>query len=234
MSSHGPLAEETVLVIEDDKTLRFSLSLALKAEGYRVLTADDGDLGLELALSARPDLVLLDVMLPKRNGFEVLRLIREQDARVPVLLVTAKGEEEDRVRGLRLGGDDYVVKPFGIAELLARVGTALRRVRAHRPSQATTIFADVTVDFEAHEVRRAGALVPMTSLELKLLRHFLEREGRVLSRATILAAVWGADYFGTERTVDNFVTRLRAKLEAQPDVPTHFKTVRGAGYRFDR
>lgn len=228
------LGEETILVVEDDKNLRFSLGLALKAEGYRVLSAEDGEAGLELAASGRPDLVLLDVMLPKKNGFEVLRAIRVRDPLLPVLLVTAKGEEEDRVRGLTLGGDDYIVKPFGIKELIARIGTALRRVRVHRPTQVQLAFSDVSIDFEAHEVRRAGELVPMTTLELKLLRYFLEREGRVHSRQIILDAVWGTDYFGTERTVDNFVTRLRAKLEPNPDRPRHFKTVRGAGYRFDR
>lgn len=234
MSSKRTLAEETILIVEDDKNLRFSLSLALKTEGYRVLVAEDGDAGLEMAERERPDLILLDVMLPKKNGFEVLQLLRQRDAQVPVLLVTAKGEEEDRVRGLKLGGDDYVVKPFGIAELLARVGTALRRARLHRPTAVHVAFADVSVDFEGHEVRRAGELVPMTTLELKLLRHFLERDGRVLSRQGILDAVWGSNYFGTERTVDNFVTRLRSKLEPDANAPRHFKTVRGAGYRFDR
>lgn len=234
MTSKRALGEETILVVEDDKNLRFSLGLALKAEGYRVLSAEDGEAGLELVEMQNPDLVLLDVMLPKRNGFEVLRAIRARDARVPVLLVTARGEEEDRIRGLELGGDDYVVKPFGIKELIARIGTALRRVRLHRPTQARLAFADVSIDFEAHEVRRGDAPVAMTTLELKLLRHFLERAGRVLSRQAILDAVWGADYFGTERTVDNFVTRLRAKLEPDPEAPRHFKTVRGAGYRFDQ
>lgn len=234
MSGARTFAEETILVVEDDKHLRFSLSLALKAEGYRVLLAEDGEIGLQMAESARPDLVLLDVMLPERNGFEVLAEIRKRDALLPVLLVTAKGEEEDRVRGLRLGGDDYIVKPFGIKELVARVGAALRRVRVHRPSLATVAFADVAIDYEAHEVRRGTEPIAMTTLELKLLRHFLEREGRVLSRQGILDAVWGSDYFGTERTVDNFVTRLRAKLEPDPDAPRHFRTVRGAGYRFVR
>lgn len=228
------LAEETILVVEDDKILRFSLTLALKAEGYRVLVAEDGEQGLQMAERDRPDLILLDVMMPYKNGFEVLRLLRARDAQVPVLLVTAKGEEEDRVRGLKLGADDYVVKPFGIAELLARVHTALRRVRVHRPTEARVAFANVRVDFEGHEVKRGDELVPMTTLELKLLRHFLERDGRVLSRQGILDAVWGSDYFGTERTVDNFVTRLRQKLEPDANAPRHFKTVRGAGYRFDR
>lgn len=234
MNGTRTLGEETILIVEDDKNLRFSLSLALKAEGYRVLLAEDGEAGLQMTEIERPDLVLLDVMLPVRNGFEVLKEIRARDARLPVLLVTAKGEEEDRVRGLRLGGDDYIVKPFGLAELVARVGAALRRVRVHRPAQTALAFSDVSIDYEAHEVRRGSELVATTTLELKLLRHFLEREGRVLSRQGILDAVWGADYFGTERTVDNFVTRLRAKLEPDPEAPRHFRTVRGAGYRFVR
>lgn len=194
MNSKRTLAEETILIVEDDKNLRFSLSLALKAEGYRVIVGEDGDAALEISERERPDLILLDVMLPNKNGFEVLRLLRQRDAQVPVLLLTAKGDEEDRVRGLRLGGDDYVVKPFGIEELLARIATALRRVRLQRPTAARLAFADVSVDFERHEVRRAKALVAMTTLELKLLRYFLERNGRVLSRQGILDGVWGAGY----------------------------------------
>jgi DNA-binding response OmpR family regulator len=185
-------------------------------------------------MAIRPDLVLCDVMLPGLNGFEICEALRQNDADVPILMVTAKGEEQDRVRGLRLGADDYIVKPFGIAELLARVDAALRRRRRAERESTVVGFADVTIDFAAHAVTRAGAAVEMTALEMKLLRYFVDHEGALLPRQRILDAVWGADYFGTDRTVDNFVNRLRGKLERDPKSPAHIVTLRGAGYRFTR
>ncbi len=226
--------QETVLVIEDDPTLRLGLTKTLRSAGFRVETAKDGPEGLERATASRPDLVLCDVMLPGLNGFEVCEELRRRDAEVPILMVTAKGEEQDRVRGLRLGADDYIVKPFGIAELLARVDAALRRRRLAERETSVVRFADVTIDFQAHAVRRAGAAVEVTALEMKLLRYFVEHEGALLPRQRILDAVWGADYFGTDRTVDNFVNRLRGKLEPDPKSPAHIVTLRGAGYRFTR
>ena len=226
--------QEVVLVIEDDPTLRLGLTKTLRSEGFRVETAKTGPEGIEAARNARPDLVLLDVMLPGLNGFEVCEELRRLDADLPILMVTAKGEEQDKVRGLKLGADDYIVKPFGVAELCARVHAALRRKRAHEAQSTLFTFADVTVDFRAHRVTRAGAPVEMTALEVRLLRFLIEREGALLPRQRILDGVWGADYFGTERTVDNFVNRLRTKLEADPKRPCHIVTVRGAGYRFSR
>jgi two-component system, OmpR family, alkaline phosphatase synthesis response regulator PhoP len=222
---------ESILVIEDDAGLRFSLQLALRAERYEVRVAKDGREGLDAALAEKPTLVLLDVMLPKMNGFEVLEQLRAQDPHLPVLLLTARDSEEDRVRGLRLGADDYVVKPFGMAELLARIGAALRRTRMQRKTTEQFAFGAASVDFAAFEARMGETLVEMTSLEFKLLRFLIEQSGRVVSRERILAEVWGADYFGSARTVDNFVARLRAKLD--PDAK-HLVTVRGGGYRFVR
>ncbi len=226
--------QELVLVIEDDPTLRLGLTKTLRSEGFRVEVAKTGTEGLEAALSLRPDLVLCDVMLPGLNGFEICEELRRHDAEMPILMVTAKGEEQDRVRGLRLGADDYIVKPFGIAELCARVHAALRRRRLLAHESAVVAFGDVTVDFQAHVVARGGAPLEMTALELKLLRYFVEHEGMLLPRQRILDAVWGSDYFGTDRTVDNFVNRLRAKLEPDPKAPQHIVTLRGAGYRFSR
>jgi DNA-binding response OmpR family regulator len=226
--------QELVLVVEDDPTLRLGLTKTLRSEGFRVEIAKTGPEGLEMARNVRPDLVLLDVMLPGLNGFEVCEELRRADADLPILMVTAKGEEHDRVRGLKLGADDYIVKPFGVAELCARVHAALRRKRAKEAESTLFTFADVTIDFRAHRVTKAGALVEMTALEVRLLRFLIEREGALLPRQRILDGVWGADYFGTERTVDNFVNRLRAKLEADPKTPQHIVTVRGAGYRFSR
>jgi DNA-binding response OmpR family regulator len=221
-------------VVEDDPTLRLGLTKTLRSAGFRVEVAKTGSEGLEAALALRPDLVLLDVMLPGLNGFEICEELRRHDADLPILMVTAKGEEQDRVRGLRLGADDYIVKPFGIAELLARVDAALRRRRLLARETVVVSFGDVTVDFQAHVVSRAGVPVEMTALEVKLLRFFVEHEGVLLPRQRILDAVWGSDYFGTDRTVDNFINRLRAKLEPDPRVPVHLVTLRGAGYRFSR
>lgn len=226
--------QETVLVVEDDPILRMSLRRALRSAGFAVQTAATGPEGLEAALGQRPDLVLLDIMLPGLNGFEILARIRAQDAELPVVLVTAKGEEEDKVRGLGLGADDYVVKPFGVAELLARVEAALRLPRLRRVQSALVVIGPCEADFSAHTLRRGGELLEVTAHEMKLLRFFVEREGLLLTRQQILDGVWGSDYFGTDRTVDNFVNRLRAKLEADPHEPRYLCTVRGAGYRFSR
>jgi DNA-binding response OmpR family regulator len=226
--------QETVLVVEDDKSLRLGLEKTLRSQGYRVRVAGTGREGLEAALAERPDLVLLDLMLPEMNGFEVLRELRARDVELPIVILTAKGGEEDKVRGLRLGADDYVVKPFGISELLARVDAQLRRKRLARAETSTLTLGEVTVDFIAHRATRGGEDLEMTALELKLLAYFVEHEGGLLPRQRILDAVWGADYFGTDRTVDNFINRLRTKLEADPKHPRFLHTIRGAGYRFER
>lgn len=226
--------QEAVLVVEDDASLRLSLTLTLRQAGFRVLSAKNGPEGLSLALAERPDVMLLDVMLPGMNGFEVCEEIRERDPDLPILMVTAKGEEEDRVQGLRRGADDYIVKPFGSAELLARIDAALRRGRLREQKTTLTTVGALSIDFAAHRATRDGKPVEITAHELKLLRFLLQHEGELLSRQRILDAVWGADYFGTERTVDNFVTRLRAKIERDPRAARHLLTIRGAGYRFSR
>ncbi|MCA9599727.1 MAG: response regulator transcription factor [Myxococcales bacterium] len=226
--------QETMLVVEDDRSLRLGLEKTLRSQGYRVRVAGTGSEGLEAALAERPDVMLLDLMLPEMNGFEVLREIRARDTELPIVILTAKGSEEDKVRGLELGADDYVVKPFGISELLARVDAQLRRKRAARSTTNTLTLGDVTVDFVAHRATRDGTELEMTALELKLLAYFVEHEGALLPRQRILDAVWGADYFGTDRTVDNFINRLRTKLEVDPKHPRFLHTIRGAGYRFER
>ena len=225
---------ETILVVEDDAAMRLGLEKTLRAHGFLVIVAKNGKEGLEKALAHAPDLLLLDVMMPEMNGFEVCEAVRAHDPEVPILFLSAKGEEEDKVRGLRLGADDYVVKPFGREELIARVESALRRIRLRKREVSGLSFGSVVVDFEAHSVKRNGENVPMTALEMKLLAFMALNEGRLLPRQRILNAVWGADYFGTDRTVDNFVTRLRAKLEDDPQSPRFFLTMRGAGYRFTR
>lgn len=226
--------QETVVVVEDDGALRLGLTKTLRAAGFRVIAAATGPEGLAAVLAEPPDLVLLDVMLPGKNGYEICRELRERDADLPIVMLTAKGEEEDKVRGLRLGADDYVVKPFGTAELLARVDAVLRRRRRAERAIERAEFGAIAIDFRSHRVTRAGVEVEITAHEMKLLRFFLQHEGTLLPRQRILDAVWGADYFGTDRTVDNFVTRLRQKLEPDAKEPRHFVTVRGAGYRFSR
>jgi len=234
VSPPRPTRQERVLVVEDDPTLRLGLTKALRSAGFQVDVAKTGREGLESFLADRPDLVLLDVMLPEKNGFEVCEEIRVEDDDIPLILITAKGEEEDKVRGLRCGADDYVTKPFGVNELLARVDAALRRRRKHEVDTTLVAVGVAQVDFRSHRVLRDGKPIEVTALELKLLRFFLDREDQLLTRQQLLDGVWGADYFGTDRTVDNFVNRLRQKFEADPKSPRLFVTVRGGGYRFQK
>ena len=234
MSAKPAGRQEKVLVVEDDPTLRMGLRATLRSAGYQVLVASTGTEGRDMALSERPDLVLLDVMLPGMNGFEILRDLRQHDPSLPIIMLTAKGEEQDKVQGLRLGADDYVVKPFGIAELLARVDANLRRNRLAESATEVLAVGVAKFDFRSHEAQRDGQPVEFTALEARLLRYLVRHEGMVLSRQQILDAVWGSDYYGTDRTVDNFINRLRTKLEPDPRHPQYLVTVRGAGYRLSR
>jgi len=219
-------------VIEDDPSIARGLTQNLRFEGYSVQSAADGQTGLELAVAKPPDLLLLDVMLPRLNGFEVLRELRRLELEVPVIMLTAKAEEIDKIRGLDLGADDYITKPFALPELLARVRAVLRRKRRYDKKSERVAFADCEVDFASARVTVRGEVVKLTARELELLRLFVEREGQALSREEIVRRVWGYDYEGTDRTLDNFVSRLRQKLEPDAEVPRHFLTVRGIGYQF--
>lgn len=221
---------DRILLIEDDPSILKGLELNLGLEGFQVRSATDGAKGLAAAAEWKPDLVVLDVMMPGMSGYEVCRELRRRGSNVPILILSAKGTEMDRVQGLDLGADDYVTKPFGLQELLSRVRALLRRSRPPTTGKLLA-FGDVEADFTAGEVRRGGVPVEMTVRELHLLQYLASREGRVVTRQMILDAVWGENYFGTERTVDNFITRLRQKLD-NPDEPVHFVTVRGMGYRF--
>lgn len=220
-----------ILIVEDDDAIREGLDLNLGLEGHQVVTAADGESALRVLELENFDLVLLDVMLPGRNGFEVLRAIRQRNKELPVILLTARADEADKILGLELGADDYVTKPFGLGELRARIRAALRRSAQSQAPSVVGQFADVHVDREAHRVRKAETEVPMTAREFALLVHFLDHPERVLSRESLLRRVWGLEH-ATLRTVDNFVMRLRNKLEPEPEAPRHFVTVRGVGYRF--
>ncbi len=217
-----------MLIVEDDPAIRRGLELNFQVEGFQTFSAGTGELGLELLARHAIDAVLLDILLPGISGLDVCREVRTAGNTVPIVLVSARGAEADVVRGLEEGADDYVVKPFRIGELIARVRARLRR---ERPA-ANAAFGDVEVDLVRREVRRAGVVVEMSPTEFDLLRLFVRRPGDVLTRDMILTAVWGEGYVGTDRTVDNFITRLRGKLDGQP-APRHFHTVRGVGYRFD-
>jgi DNA-binding response OmpR family regulator len=226
------MASERVLLIEDDPSIVAGLELNLALEGYEVLTAADGESGYRLALDKAPDLIVLDIMLPGMNGLEVLRRLRQVDADVPVLILTARGDEADKVLGLTLGADDYISKPFNLAELRARINASLRRQRLRASGQPVLEFGDVRVDVDRHQVRRNGKDIPMTAREFALLAYFLRNPERALTRDTLLGEVWQTDYL-SQRTIDNFVGRLRAKFEPDPDRPRYFLTVRGVGYRFE-
>ncbi|MEK7269366.1 MAG: response regulator transcription factor [Planctomycetota bacterium] len=223
----------SILVVEDDAGIRWTLQKSLEREGFSVAVASDGEQGLERALSGKPDLCLVDVMLPRLNGFELLKALRRRGSIVPVIFLTAKGAEMDRVLGLDLGADDYIPKPFSLRELLARIQAVLRRTRARAIASGRLRFADCLLDREARRLQRAGSEVPMTQREFDLLRFLLEHPKRVLSRREILGKVWGYDYYGTDRTVDNFVNQLREKIGDDAEHPRWIATVRGAGYRFD-
>lgn len=223
-----------ILVVEDDLAILTGLSMNLKFEGYEVLQAQDGRKGLARALDETPDLMVLDLMLPELNGYEVVKELRQRGRDTPIVVLSAKGSEPDKILGLNLGADDYVVKPFGLQELLARIKAVLRRRYPTSGAPPPVGFGDVRVDLTAKAVSRADKPVELTAQEFKLLAHFLAHPGRTFSREELLSAAWGYDYEGSARTVDNFMRQLRLKLEPDPEEPRHFLTVRGLGYRFDR
>lgn len=221
-----------ILVVEDDATLRDTLALNLRAEGYEVILAESGDEGLRLARAERHDLVILGVMLPGVDGLTVLRILRRESS-VPVILLTARGTEIDKVIGLETGADDYVVKPFSLGEFLARVRAALRRgaVAAEKPSEL--VARDLRLDLSGRRVFRSGEEILLAPREFDLLATLMRSAGAVLSREFVLTRVWGTNFAGDERTVDVHIRWLREKIEADPSRPERIVTVRGVGYRFE-
>ncbi|MCX7029281.1 MAG: response regulator transcription factor [Spirochaetes bacterium] len=229
---------EKILVVDDEEAILLGVGDLLASEGYRVTTARDGREALERFAADRPDLVLLDVMMPEMSGYDVCRAIRRTDPLTPVMMLTAKAEEVDKVVGLELGADDYVVKPFGTGELTARVHAALRRAHARsirlddRADLPAIAFGDVEIDPRTLKGRRGTHEFAVTPREVHLLRLFADHQGEALDRSAILEEVWGIRYEGTTRTLDQHIVKLRQKVEADPANPRHILTVHGVGYRF--
>ncbi len=222
---------ETVLIIEDDSTMLRGLKDNFEFKGYNVLTAADGEAGLNTALNKKPDLIILDIMLPKINGYEICRLIRKEKLDMPILMLTAKGEESDVVLGLNLGADDYVTKPFSIKELLARASAFLRRRR--QSEQDIYEFSDYRLDIPARKLTHKGNEIQLSPKEFRLLELFVKKTGRALTRDEILNVVWGYDCFVGPRSIDRFITTLRNKIEPDPHNPTIVHTIREIGYKFE-
>jgi len=229
---NGLAMARKVLVVDDEPTLVAALRYTLEREGFQVLEAGDGETALQLARSQSPDIVILDVLLPGLDGFEVCRRLRRESS-VPIIMLTAKGEETDRVVGLELGADDYVAKPFSMRELLARVRALLRRAQGLQPQGEAIVSGDLRLDLRRREAYRGDVPLPLKHKEFDLLAFFMRHRGRAFSREELLDQVWGYEYAGDTRTVDVHVRWLREKIEETPSKPTRIITVRGLGYRFE-
>jgi DNA-binding response OmpR family regulator len=221
-----------VLIVEDDPAILRGLADNLKFEKYDVLTATDGEAGYKLQHAQNPDLIVLDLMLPRMTGLELCRKLRTEGRQVPILMLTARGEEADRVVGLDLGADDYVTKPFSVMELLARIRALLRRANSSKSLPTDLTFGDVEIDFLRYVARRRGKPVDMTRKEFAILRLLGSRTGEVVTRDELLNEVWGIESYPVTRTVDNHIAGLRAKLEPDPARPVYIRTVHGVGYQF--
>src|SRR2546425_2509740 len=221
-----------ILIVEDEPNMVAGLRDNFEYEGYEVITAPDGVAGLERAIAEKPDLVILDVMMPRMSGLDVCKQLKAKRSSVPIIMLTARGQEIDKVVGLELGADDYVTKPFSIRELMARVKAVLRRVSPQGPAPEVYRFSDVEVNVRSNEVRRAGKLVDLSAKEFALLAYFISNPAETLSRDRLLDAVWGYENYPNTRTVDTHIVHLRQKLEANPEEPRFILTVHGSGYKF--
>ena len=232
VKSSAEQATAKILVVEDEPNMVAGLRDNFEFEGYQVITARDGVEGLQRALDESPDLVVLDVMMPRMSGLEVCKQLRAKRGSIPIIMLTARGQEVDKVVGLELGADDYVTKPFSIRELLARVKAVLRRTSVVPKDQDRRSFGEVEVDLRKCRVLKSGQVVDISSKEFELLKYFIVHSGETLSRDRLLEDVWGYDNYPSTRTVDTHLVRLRQKLEPNPDQPQYFLTVHGTGYRF--
>ncbi len=223
-----------VLVVDDEEAILLGIEENLRFAGYDVLKASDGPTALELALDQCPDLILLDIMLPGFTGFEVCRQLRDKGMQTPIIMLTARGDEFDKLHGFEMGADDYVTKPFSVDELLARVKAVLLRGKARATGPRTYTFDDVVLDLESRTLTKSGKDVTVTRTEFDLLAYFLQNEGKALSRDRVMNDVWGTEYYGTQRSLDSFVANLRRKIEKDTHNPLHILTVHGVGYKFVR
>jgi DNA-binding response OmpR family regulator len=226
--------QPSVVVVEDDESLMLGLEENLSVAGYRVLSARSGPEGLKLITERKPDVVLLDLMLPGMSGYEICKAVRERHLGMPVIMLTARKEEGDKLLGFEVGADDYVTKPFSIRELLARVKAVLARSERKDEVPAQFKFADFLLDTGARTLACKGRGIELTRTEFDLLVYMVANEGKSLSRETLLREVWGLEYYGTQRSLDTFVAMLRAKIEKTPRTPRHILTVHGVGYKFMR
>lgn len=223
---------KTILVIEDDVSILRGIKDNLKFEGYQVLPETDGQEGLRLALEKSPDLILLDLMLPGLNGYDICRKVKQQKPEIPIIMSTARGQEVDKIVGLDLGADDYVTKPFSVPELMARIRAVLRRYQKEGKEIADYSFGDVTLDFKKHEATAAGKKVKLTAREFEIMKYFINQANEVVHRHDLLDEIWGYETYPTTRTVDNYILNLRKKFEKDPANPRHILSVHGVGYKF--
>lgn len=221
-----------ILIVEDEPEMLMGLEDNFQFEGYEVLKARDGVAGLEMALGQQPDLIILDVMLPKKSGFDVCRELRAQGSQIPIIMLTARGQEIDKILGLELGADDYLTKPFSLRELLARVKAVLRRYSRINNTVSVMQLGDLKIDFLHYTATKAGESLEFTHKEFEIMKYFLDHKGETVSRGELLDEVWGYEASPTTRTVDNHILKLRQKIEADPAHPKFILTVHGIGYKF--
>lgn len=223
---------ERILIVEDEKEMVAGLKFNFEARGYQVLTAFDGDEGYRTAAKERPDLVILDIALPKRDGYAVCRALKQERPELPIIMLTARGQEADIVLGLELGADDYLTKPFSVLELMARIKAVLRRTKSGARLPESCRFGNVELNFKKYTAAKKGKTVALSPREFEILKYFFERQGEVVSRDDLLNGVWGYDSFPTTRTVDTHIAKLRQKIEDKADDPKHIVTIHGIGYKF--
>lgn len=221
-----------ILIIEDDPATITGLEESLKDEHFEVSTSMSGQMGYEKALDGKYDLIILDIMLPEKNGTEICRDLRKNGVSTPILMLTGKKEETDKVIGLEIGADDYVTKPFSLRELIARVKALLRRPQEIRPDVEEYLFSDVYLNFKRNEVKKGSIQIKLSAMEFKVMHYFVQREGEVIERNQLLNEVWGYENYPSTRTVDNFILNLRKKIEDDHTNPKHLLTIHGAGYKF--
>ena len=221
-----------ILIVEDEKDMVTGLKFNLEARNYNVITAYDGETGCQKALAEKPDLVILDIMLPKLNGFEVCKILKKEIPDLPVIMLTAKSQEAEIVTGLEIGADDYITKPFGVLELLARISALFRRVAPGTGLQEIHRFGDLEINFKKYYARKKGRSLKLSPREYELLRYFIERQGEIISREELLKQIWGYDLYPDTRTVDAHIAKLRHKIEDKPEEPKLIVTAHGMGYKF--